>query len=47
MCIRDSAQVLKIVINSIYGKLGFEIGDICDRLAVLKVTINGLSLIHI
>lgn len=35
------AQVLKIVINSIYGKLGFERGDICDRLAVLKVTING------
>ena len=35
------AQVLKIVINSIYGKLGFEKGDICDRLAVLKVTING------
>lgn len=35
------AQALKIVINSIYGKLGFEAGDICDRLAVLKVTING------
>lgn len=35
------AQALKIVINSIYGKLGFEQGDICDRLAVLKVTING------
>ena len=35
------AQVLKIVINSIYGKLGFEAGDICDRLAVLQVTING------
>lgn len=35
------AQVLKIVINSIYGKLGYEYGDICDRLAVLKVTING------
>ena len=35
------AQALKIVINSIYGKLGFEKGDICDRLAVLQVTING------
>lgn len=35
------AQALKIVINSIYGKLGFEYGDICDRLAVLQVTING------
>lgn len=35
------AQVLKIVINSIYGKLGYELGDICDRMAVLKVTING------
>ena len=39
------AQVLKIVINSIYGKLGFEEGDICDRLAVLNVTINGQLLI--
>ena len=39
------AQALKIVINSIYGKLGFEAGDICDRLAVLKVTINGQLLI--
>ena len=39
------AQVLKIVINSIYGKLGFERGDICDRLAVLKVTINGQLMI--
>lgn len=39
------AQVLKIVINSIYGKLGFEDGDICDRLAVLNVTINGQLLI--
>lgn len=43
---RDTlAQVLKIVINSIYGKLGFEKGDICDRLAVLKVTINGQLLL--
>lgn len=39
------AQALKIVINSIYGKLGFEAGDICDRLAVLNVTINGQLLI--
>lgn len=39
------AQVLKIVINSIYGKLGFKDGDICDRLAVLKVTINGQLMI--
>lgn len=39
------AQVLKIVINSIYGKLGYEEGDICDRLAVLKVTINGQLMI--
>ncbi len=39
------AQVLKIVINSIYGKLGFDKGDICDRLAVLKVTINGQLLL--
>lgn len=39
------AQVLKIVINSIYGKLGFAKGDICDRLAVLKVTINGQLMI--
>lgn len=35
------ALVLKIVINSIYGKLGFEAGSLYDRLAVLKVTING------
>lgn len=35
------AEALKIVINSIYGKLGDEKSDICDRLAVLKVTING------
>lgn len=39
------AQVLKIVINSIYGKLGYDEGDICDRLAVLNVTINGQLLI--
>lgn len=39
------AQVLKIVINALYGKLGYEYGDICDRLAVLKVTINGQLMI--
>lgn len=39
------AQALKIVINSIYGKLGFEKGDLYDRLAVLKVTINGQLMI--
>lgn len=39
------AAVLKIVINAIYGKLGFEHGDLCDRLAVLKVTINGQLMI--
>lgn len=39
------AEALKIVINSIYGKLGFEYGDLCDRLAVLSVTINGQLLI--
>ena len=33
--------VLKIVINSVYGKLGFEAGSLYDRLAVLKTTING------
>jgi DNA polymerase elongation subunit (family B) len=35
------ALVLKIVINSIYGKFGFEKGDLYDRRAVLEVTING------
>lgn len=39
------AEVLKIVINSIYGKMGYEEGNICDRLAVLKVTINGQLMI--
>lgn len=34
-------MVLKIVINSVYGKLGFEAGNLYDRLAVLKTTING------
>lgn len=35
------AEALKIVINSIYGKFGFEKGVLYDRLATLKVTING------
>lgn len=39
------AEALKIVINSIYGKLGFEYGDLLDKLAVLKVTINGQLMI--
>lgn len=34
-------EVIKIVINSIYGKLGFEKGDLYDRLAMLETTING------
>lgn len=37
----DLAQALKIVINSIYGKFGSEDGELYDRLALLKVTING------
>lgn len=39
------AEALKIVINSIYGKLGFIHGDLCDRLTVLQVTINGQLMI--
>lgn len=35
------ALVLKIVINSIYGKFNFEQGPLYDRLATLEVTING------
>lgn len=35
------ALVLKIVINSIYGKFGYEFGETYDRMATLKVTING------
>lgn len=35
------ALVLKIVINSIYGKMGDQYSDLYDRLAVLNVTING------
>lgn len=38
-------EVLKIVINSIYGKLGYQYGDLFDKLAVLKTTINGQLLI--
>ena len=39
------AQVLKIVINSIYGKLGYQYGDLYDRQTVLEVTINGQLMI--
>lgn len=35
------ALVLKIVINSIYGKFGYEHGDLYDRRATLETTING------
>ena len=35
------ALVLKIVINVIYGKFAYENGELYDRLATLKVTING------
>lgn len=38
-------QVLKIVINALYGKLGYQYGDLFDKLAVLKTTINGQLLI--
>lgn len=45
-----TAEALKIVINAIYGKLGFEMFWLYDRLAQMKVTINGqlmtLSLIE-
>ena len=36
-----AAEALKIVINSIYGKLGSDSFFLYDRLAQLKVTING------
>ena len=36
-----TAEALKIVINAIYGKLGFEKFWLYDRLAQMKVTING------
>lgn len=39
------AEALKIVINSIYGKFSFEHGDLYDRMATLKVTINGQLMI--
>jgi hypothetical protein len=39
------ADVLKIVINAIYGKLGFEKGFLYDRLAQMQVTINGQLMI--
>lgn len=35
------AEVLKIVINSIYGKLGSELFFLYDRFAQMQVTING------
>jgi hypothetical protein len=35
------AEVLKIVINAIYGKLGSDTYFLYDRLAQMKVTING------
>lgn len=45
-----TAEALKIVINAIYGKLGFAEFWLYDRLAQMKVTINGqlmtLSLIE-
>ena len=36
-----SAEALKIVINSIYGKFGSELFFLYDRMAQLRVTING------
>lgn len=36
-----AAEALKIVINSIYGKLGSELFFLYDRFAQLQVTING------
>lgn len=36
-----AAEALKIVINSIYGKFGSDLFFLYDRLAQLKVTING------
>lgn len=40
-----TADALKIVINSIYGKLGFQESFLYDRLAQMKVTINGQLII--
>lgn len=39
------AEALKIVINSIYGKFNFQMGDIYDPLCTLIVTINGQLMI--
>lgn len=39
------AEALKIVINSIYGKLGYEKGNICDRMCVVQTTLNGQLMI--
>jgi len=39
------ALVLKIVINAIYGKFGYEYGELFDRLCTLQVTINGQLMI--
>ena len=39
------ALVLKIVINAIYGKFGYEFGELFDRLCTLQVTINGQLMI--
>lgn len=36
-----TAEALKIVINSIFGKLGFANGFMYDRKALLQVTLNG------
>lgn len=39
------ANALKIVINSIFGKLGFEFGFMYDRKALIQVTLNGQLLL--
>ncbi|TLM55604.1 hypothetical protein FEC31_19225 [Acinetobacter baumannii] len=36
-----AAEALKIVINAIYGKYGYENYWLYDRLAQMRVTING------
>ena len=36
-----AAEALKIVINAIYGKYGYENFWLYDRLAQMRVTING------
>lgn len=38
---KTAAEVLKIVINAIYGKLGSELFFLYDRFAQMQVTING------